>query len=40
MYGDIFFEVLMEAVIVGDVPDTYYNLEGMTEPSETFNFIE
>lgn len=32
--------LLMEAVIVGDVPDTYYNLEGMTEQSETFNFIE
>ena len=38
---DINTEVLLtEAVIVGEVPDTYYNLNGMEEPSETYNFIE
>ena len=38
---DINTEVLLtEAVIVGEVPETYYNLSGMEEPSETYNFIE
>lgn len=38
---DINTEVLLtEAIIVGEVPDTYYNLEGMTEPVETYNFVE
>lgn len=32
--------LLTEAVIVGDVPDTYYNLEGFDEPSDTYNFVE
>ena len=32
--------LLTEAIIVGEVPDTYYNLEGMENPEETFNFIE
>lgn len=32
--------LLMEAVIVGEVPDTYYNLNGIEEDAETFNFIE
>lgn len=34
-------EVLIsEAIIVGEVPDTYYNLEGMEEKEDTYNFIE
>ena len=38
---DINTEVLIsEAIIVGEVPDTYYNLEGMDEADDTFNFIE
>lgn len=38
---DINTEVLLtEAVIVGEVPDTYYNLEGLENPEDTFNFIE
>ena len=38
---DINSDVLIsEAIIVGEVPDTYYNLEGMTEPEDTYNFIE
>lgn len=38
---DINTEVLLtEAVIVGEVPNTYYNLNGVEEPSETYNFIE
>ena len=38
---DINSEVLIsEAIIVGDVPDTYYNLEGMDETEDTYNFIE
>lgn len=31
--------LLTEAVIVGDVPETYYNLEGMTE-DDTLNLLE
>jgi len=31
--------LLTEAVIVGDVPETYYNLEGMTE-DDTLNVLE
>ena len=38
---DIISEVLLsEAIIVGEVPDTYYNLEGMDETEDTYNFIE
>lgn len=38
---DINTEVLLtEAIIVGKVPETYYNLEGMDNPDDTFNFIE
>lgn len=38
---DIESDVLIsEAIIVGEVPDTYYNLEGMDEADDTFNFIE
>lgn len=32
--------ILTEAVIVGEVPDSYYNLDGMTNPDDTFNFVE
>lgn len=41
VYGrDIQSEVLLtEAVIVGDVPDTYYNLEGITR-DDTLNMFE
>ena len=38
---DIESDVLIsEAIIVGEVPDTYYNLEGIDEADDTFNFIE
>lgn len=38
---DIDVEVLLtEAIIVGDVPDTYYNLEGMENAEDTYNFVE
>lgn len=38
---DINSDVLLtEAIIVGEVPESYYNLEGMQEPEETYNFIE
>ena len=38
---DINTEVLLtEAVIVGEVPDTYYKLEGLENTEDTFNFIE
>lgn len=38
---DINSDVLLtEAVIVGNVPDTYYNLEGMDEVEDSYNFIE
>ena len=40
-WKDINTDVLIsEAIIVGDVPDTYYNLEGMDETEDTYNFIE
>ena len=32
--------LLTEAVIVGGVPETYYNLEGLEEPDDTFNFVQ
>lgn len=32
--------LLLEAVIVGEVPDTYYNLPGIEDHDDTFNFIE
>ena len=32
--------LLTEAVIVGGVPETYYNLEGIENPEETFNFVQ
>lgn len=31
--------LLTEAVILGEVPSTYYNLEGIESADETFNFI-
>lgn len=38
---DINTDVLIsEAIIVGEVPETYYNLEGMNETEDTYNFIE
>lgn len=38
---DINTEVLLtEAVIVGEVPDTYYNLEGIEDMEDTYNFAE
>lgn len=38
---DVSTEVLLtEAVIVGDVPDSYYNLSGFEDPDETYNFVE
>ena len=38
---DIKSEVLLtEAIIVGEVPDSYYNLDGVQNPNETYNFIE
>lgn len=38
---DINTEVLItEAVIVGEVPDTYYNLDGFETPADTYNFME
>ena len=39
--NDIKTDVLLtEAVIVGEVPDSYYNLDGLESPDDTFNFIE
>lgn len=32
--------ILTEAVIVGNVPDSYYNLDEMEDKDDTFNFIE
>lgn len=32
--------LLTEAVIVGEVPATYYNINGLEEVEDTFNFIE
>lgn len=32
--------LLTEAVIVGEVPDTYYNLNGFETPQDTYNFVE
>lgn len=38
---DVSTEVLLtEAVIVGEVPDSYYNLSGFEDPDETYNFVE
>lgn len=38
---DINSDVLLtEAIIVGEVPDSYYNLEGMQSPEDTYNFLE
>jgi sporulation protein YunB len=38
---DINTDVLIsEAIIIGEVPETYYNLEGMDETEDTYNFIE
>lgn len=38
---DVSTEVLLtEAVIVGDVPDSYYNLSGFESADETYNFVE
>ena len=32
--------LVAEHVIIGHIPDTYYNLEGMDSPDDTLNFIE
>lgn len=32
--------LLMENVIVGNIPNTYYNLEGMNESSDALEVIE
>lgn len=32
--------IIAEHVIIGDIPDTYYNLEGMTNSGETLNVID
>lgn len=32
--------LLTEAVIVGGVPDTYYNIEGLEETDDSFNFVQ
>lgn len=38
---DINVDVLItEAIIVGEVPETYYNLEGINETEDVYNFIE
>lgn len=40
-WKDINTDVLIsEAIIVGEVPETYYNLEGINEMEDTYNFIE
>ena len=31
--------IIAEYVIVGNIPDTYYNLEGMNSPDDTLNMI-
>lgn len=38
---DINADVLLtEAIIVGDVPDSYYNLDGITDIEDTYNFLD
>lgn len=32
--------LLMENVIIGNVPDTYYNLEGMQSGADTLNVLQ
>ena len=32
--------LLMENIIVGRIPDTYYNLEGMESPDDTLNMLQ
>ena len=32
--------LLLESLIVGEVPETYYNLPGIEQKDDTFNFIE
>ena len=32
--------LLMENVIIGNVPDTYYNLEGMEGSGDTLNVLQ
>ncbi len=32
--------LLMENIIVGKIPDTYYNLEGMESSGDTLNVIQ
>ena len=32
--------LLMENVIIGNVPDTYYNLEGMESSGDTLNVLQ
>ncbi len=39
--NDINTDVLLtEAIIVGEVPETYYNLNGLENADETYNFVE
>ena len=32
--------LLMENIIIGNIPDTYYNLEGMESGSDTLNVVQ
>ena len=32
--------IIAEHVIVGNIPDSYYNLEGMSNPADTLNVID
>lgn len=32
--------IIAEHVIVGNIPDTYYNLEGMSDPNDSLNVID
>ena len=32
--------LLIENIIVGNIPDTYYNLDGITEEKDTIEFVE
>lgn len=32
--------LLLENIIVGHIPETYYNLEGITDPKDSVEFME
>ena len=32
--------LIMENIIIGKIPDTYYNLEGMENESDTLNVVQ